>query len=58
MKVFILLLKDQKGATAIEYGLIVAIISVAAIIATGMAGDQVKSSFSKVSSTLSSSNSR
>lgn len=58
MKIFTLLLKDQKGATAIEYGLIVAIISVAAIIATGMAGSQVKNSYSKVSSTLSSSNSR
>lgn len=56
MKILMLLLKEEEAATAIEYGLIIAIVSVAAIIATGMAGKQVSSSFSKVSSTLSSSN--
>lgn len=56
MKTFLLLLKDEKAATAVEYGLIVAIVSIAGVIASGMAGSQVSISFSKVASTLSSSN--
>ena len=56
MNILLQLLKDNKGATMIEYGLIVAIISVAAIITTGFAGKGVNTSFSKISSTLSSAN--
>ena len=56
MKTFILLLKDEKAATAIEYGLIVALVSIIGVIASNMAGQQIANTFSKVSSTLSSSN--
>jgi pilus assembly protein Flp/PilA len=55
MKIFTRLLKNQNGATAIEYGLIVALISIAAVIASGMAGNGIVGSFNKVSSTLTSS---
>lgn len=56
MSRFLSFFRDEKGATAIEYGLIVAIISVAAIITSQMAGSGVSTSFSTVASTLSSAN--
>lgn len=56
MKNLVSLLKSESGATAIEYALIAALISIVGIIATGMAGQQISNSFSKVASTLSSSN--
>ncbi len=43
------LLKDQKGATAIEYGLIAALIAVAAITAMSGLGTQLNSTLSTVS---------
>jgi pilus assembly protein Flp/PilA len=43
---------DESGATAIEYGLIAALVAVAAIIALGNLGDELNSIFNKVSSTL------
>ncbi|KKI19094.1 Flp family type IVb pilin [Sphingomonas sp. Ag1] len=45
-------LKNSKGATAIEYGLIAALIAVAAIAAMGTLGNQLTSTFSKVSTTM------
>ena len=45
-------LKNSKGATAIEYGLIAALIAVAAIAAMGTLGKQLTSTFSKVSTTM------
>lgn len=56
MKNLFLLLKDESAATAIEYALIVSLISIVGVIATGMAGQQISASFSNISSTLSSSN--
>jgi Flp pilus assembly pilin Flp len=56
MKVLFLLLKDEKAATAIEYALIVALVSIVGVIASNMAGQQLVNSFSKVSSTLGSAN--
>ena len=46
--------KDESGATAIEYGLIAALVSVAAIGALSALGDSLSQIFSFVSSTLSS----
>lgn len=47
----------KKGATAIEYGLIAALIAVAAITAMMGMGSQLKSTFSKTSSTIGTANS-
>ncbi len=43
------LVKNSKGATAIEYGLIAALIAVAAISAMGALGNQLKTTFNNVS---------
>jgi pilus assembly protein Flp/PilA len=40
--------KDEKGATAIEYGLIAALIAVAAITAMSQLGTQLSSTFTDV----------
>jgi pilus assembly protein Flp/PilA len=45
-------LKDESGATAIEYGLIAAGISVAIILVVGTLGTQIKASFQKVADGL------
>lgn len=44
---------NKKGATAIEYGLIAALIAVAAIAAMQGMGSQLVSTFSKTSSAMS-----
>lgn len=51
------LFKNVKGATAIEYGLIAALIAVAAIAALGTIGDQLNQTFTKVGTELKDSNS-
>ena len=43
---------DKKGATAIEYGLIAALIAVAAIAAMQGLGNQLKSTFNKVNNSM------
>ncbi len=48
MKTIRRLLKDSKGATAIEYGLIAALIAVAAITAMSNLGGQLGNTFNKV----------
>jgi pilus assembly protein Flp/PilA len=45
MKLIRKLFKNEKGATAIEYGLIAALISVAAITAMGTLSDGIQSTF-------------
>ncbi len=45
---------DDSGATAIEYGLIAALVSVAAITALGSMGDSLVAIFGKVDSELTS----
>ena len=49
MTFFNKLLKDEQGATVIEYGLIAAVIAVAAITAMGAVGDQLDNTFTTVS---------
>jgi pilus assembly protein Flp/PilA len=49
---FIKLLKNEKGATAIEYGLIAALIAVAAIGAMQGIGNSLNNTFNNVSSHL------
>jgi len=46
-------LKNNKGATAIEYGLIAALIAVAAIAAMQGLGTQLKATFTKASTEMS-----
>ena len=46
------LLRSRKGATAIEYGLIAALIAVAAIAAMQGLGNQLSTTFSNVSSNM------
>jgi pilus assembly protein Flp/PilA len=47
---------DKKGATAIEYGLIAALIAVAAITAMQGLGSQLITTFTKVSTEMAKSN--
>jgi len=49
---FLKLIKNNKGATAIEYGLIAALIAVAAIGAMQGIGSKLNSTFNNVSSKL------
>ncbi len=46
------MLKDQKGATAIEYGLIAALVAVAAITAMSSLGGQLNTTLTKVKTTM------
>jgi pilus assembly protein Flp/PilA len=46
------LLRDDQGATAIEYGLIAALIAVAIITAVGTVGSNLTSTFNSVASAL------
>ena len=50
--VFTCLLRDEEGATAIEYGLIAALIAVAAVTVMGTVGTNLSSTFNSVSSAL------
>jgi pilus assembly protein Flp/PilA len=52
MSKFLKLIKNEKGATAIEYGLIAALIAVAAIGAMANIGTKLSSTFNNVSSSL------
>lgn len=54
MKSFAKFLNDESGATAIEYGLIAALISVAIIGGAGMVGTTLNSTFTTISGNLSS----
>ncbi len=49
--------KNEEGATAIEYGLIAALIAVACITALGAVGNQLSTTFKGVSNSLSGANS-
>ncbi|MBQ94641.1 MAG: Flp family type IVb pilin [Actinobacteria bacterium] len=57
MKFFRKLRRNEEGATAIEYGLIAALIAVAAITAMNSLGGELSSTFNKVSTTMSKANS-
>jgi pilus assembly protein Flp/PilA len=56
MKFINKLLRDEAGATAIEYGLIAALIAVAAITAMQSLGNNLSTTFNTVSNKLSSAN--
>jgi len=47
-------LQDETGATAIEYGLIVSLISIVAIAAYSQVGSKLQSTFNDVANNLSS----
>ena len=49
---FTKLIKDQSGVTAIEYGLIAALIAVAAVTVMTTVGTNLSSTFSKVAASL------
>ena len=57
MAKFLKLFKNEDGATAIEYGLIAALIAVAAIAAMSAVGTQLSTTFNSVSTNLSTANS-
>jgi pilus assembly protein Flp/PilA len=46
------LMNDEKGVTAIEYGLIAALIAVAAVVIMGTAGTNLSGVFSQVAASL------
>jgi len=50
------LIEDEVGATAVEYGLIVALISIAIISALSVTGNEISTTFGIVGTTLSGSN--
>lgn len=52
MKFFRKLRRNEDGATAIEYGLIAALIAVAAITAMSSLGDQLSTTFTGVSNCM------
>jgi pilus assembly protein Flp/PilA len=56
MKKFLKLIKNEEGATAIEYGLIAALIAVAAIAALSAVGSSLTTTFTTVSSKLDTAN--
>lgn len=49
-------LNDESGATAIEYGLIVALIAVVIVTAVTTLGTNLKATFTKVGTTVSTAN--
>ena len=56
MKFFNKLRRNEEGATAIEYGLIAAMIAVAAITALDSLGEEVSATFNNVDETMADAN--
>jgi len=56
MKFLNKLIRDEAGATAIEYGLIAALIAVAAIAAMGSMGNELKNTFNTTKNAMSNAN--
>jgi pilus assembly protein Flp/PilA len=56
MSKFLKLIRNEEGATAIEYGLIAALIAVAAIGAMQGIGNSLNNTFNNVSTTLDTAN--
>jgi pilus assembly protein Flp/PilA len=44
--------KDESGATAIEYGLIAALIAMAIIVSAGLIGDELDTKFNSIATSL------
>ena len=55
-KLFARFLKDESGATAIEYGLIAALVSVALIAGASALGNQIGTTFNKLNTELDTAN--
>lgn len=49
--------RREEGVTAMEYGMIAALIAIAIIFAVGNVGTQLRATFNKIADTLSSANS-
>ena len=45
-------MKDEKGASMVEYALLVVLIAIVALVAISIAGDEVSGTFSDISSGL------
>lgn len=58
MKFFNKLLRDEQGATAIEYGLIATLIAVAAIVAMQSLGNELSTTFNTVDTKLKAGNAK
>jgi pilus assembly protein Flp/PilA len=56
MKFLSKLIRNEEGATAIEYGLIAALIAVAAIAAMGTIGEELNTTFTRVGTDLGTAN--
>ena len=54
--IFARFVKDESGATAIEYGLIAALIALAIIVGAGLVGKSLNQKFTDISSTLDATN--
>jgi pilus assembly protein Flp/PilA len=52
MSRFLKIIKDSRGATAIEYGLIAALIAVAAISAMSRLGGKISTTFNNVTTNM------
>ncbi len=52
MKTLFKMIRDQRGATAIEYGLIAALIAVAAIAGMTAIGEKLSTTFNNVATSL------
>jgi pilus assembly protein Flp/PilA len=49
---FLDMLKDDEGATLVEYGLVVSLIAVAAIVAIGTLGTKVSDTFNAIAAKI------
>ncbi len=56
MKILSKIMKNEDGATAIEYGLIAALIAIAAIVAMGSLGENLSNTFNEVNNELETAN--
>ncbi|MFQ5524170.1 MAG: Flp family type IVb pilin [Acidimicrobiia bacterium] len=45
-------LKDEKGASMVEYALLVVLIAIVALVAVSLAGNEVSETFSEIGSAL------
>lgn len=55
-KIFARFVKDESGATAIEYGLIAALIALAIMVGAGAVGNSLNAKFNDISGKLDSTN--
>jgi pilus assembly protein Flp/PilA len=50
-------MRDERGVTAIEYGMIAALVSIAIIVAVGNVGSQLRVTFGTIATALTNANS-